>query len=225
MELRCQTLKDRVDRMIAIQGTLTFTGLSKPIYPVPEFVHNFIVSDFPSAGPKNAWKREMWQRNQILRILDPNLPPDTLIMVSDVDEIPNPKDIPYQLEPFELVRFQHEFYHFNFNNHVIRDDSARKGWSCSALCRLDNLRKWYPQGIRNLPATCIVYSGWHFSWFHEPETKLKSYSHQELNDIEGDIPTKVQTRWNYRYERVNGLSHLPPVVQEHPERWNHYFAK
>lgn len=224
LDLRHEILGPYFDLQIVIQGDVTFTGHPKPIYPVSEGMHSAVISNLPEASPKNAWKREMFQRNQILKVLGPELEPETLIMVSDVDEIPDPRDIPDHLDKGELIRFQHEFYHFNFNNHVIRDTSATKGWSCAALCRLDDLYKWYPQGIRNLPATRIIQSGWHFSWFWKPNEKALAYSHVELNDLEGELPERIQKRWDYQYEFVAGTKHLPATVQQNPERWSKYFA-
>lgn len=226
LDLRYEVLKDKADYFLGVQGSLTFTGIPRDITEVPYYSKMTIgiVSDFPEASERNAWKREMWQRNKILDALSMiNLPDDTLIMVSDVDEIPDPKDIPDHLEKGELIRFQHEFYHFNFNNHVVKDDSAKKGWSCTALCRYDDLKVWYPQGVRNQIPAKILYSGWHLSWFHDPENKLKSYSHQELNQIEGSIAEKIQQRWDYGYEQIAGTAHLPLPVKEHPERWSQYF--
>lgn len=225
--LREAVLQGKVDKFLLVEGSRTFTGIVKDMVEPPQFIRNLqsvTVEDFPEATTRNAWKREMWQRNAILRGLN-GYPDDTLVMVSDVDEIPDPKDIPDSLESGELIRFQHEFYHFNFNNHVVRDNSAQKGWSCTALCRLDDLRKWYPQGVRNQLPGQIIHSGWHFSWFHKPEEKIEAYSHVELKDIAGTIPEKVQKRWDYQYEEVKGLKHLPQVVQDNPERWSHYFAK
>lgn len=224
LELRYQVLKDRVDRFLLVEGNLTFTGLPRLTADVPAYdrMDYLTVTDFPEASPRNAWKREMWQRNAILKPIR-DLPDETLVMVSDVDEIPDPNDIPERLEPHTLIRYQHQFYHFNFNNHVIRDDSANKGWSCTALCRLDDLRMWYPQGVRNQVPAQVIQSGWHFSWFHDPQNKLDSYSHQELKRIDGDIPTKVQERWGYQYEYISGTRHLPKVVQENPARWAKYF--
>lgn len=223
LDWRYQILKDRADFFIAVQGVLTFTGHPKPIYPIPDGMHSAVIDTFPEASPKNAWKREMFQRNQILKFLGPELAPETLVMISDVDEIPDPKDIPESLQDGELIRFQHEFYHFNFNNHVIRDDSATKGWSCSALCRLDNLYKWYPQGVRNLPATRIIRSGHHFSWFWKPNEKALAYSHVELQSLEGELPDRIQKRWDYQYEYVAGSNHLPSYLRDNPERWKKYF--
>lgn len=226
LELRFDILRPKVDLYLVVEGELTFTGLPREIkhdwcMSRADVIHQ-ITTHYPEASERNSWKREMYQRNDILRGIPKSLPDETLIMVSDVDEIPDPKDIPESLKPGELIRFQHEFYHFNFNNHVIQDDSATKGWSCSALCRLDDLRRWYPQGVRNLPATKIIQSGWHFSWMVEPAYKLKSYSHQELNLIEGTIEQKVQKRWDYHYEYIPGTRHLPKMIQDNPEKWSKY---
>lgn len=228
LELRFEVLKEKVDLFVVVEGTLTFTG--KPRTVKHDWClnnHNvihYIVSNFPEASDRNAWKREMHQRNSILKALPSSLKHDDLIMVSDVDEIPDPKDIPNQLEPGELIRFQHEFYHFNFNNHVIKDESAKKGWSCTALCRLGDLIRWYPQGVRNQIPARIISSGWHMSWMVNPEEKLNSYSHQELQEIDGDIPTKLKVKWNYQYEQIAGMKHLPQVIQDNPAKWSKYFA-
>lgn len=225
--LRFCQLKERVGLFVMVEGTLTFTGHERTVrhdvcmdVSVP-LVHQ-VVTAFPEASPRNAWKREMFQRNAILSSLK-SYPGDALVMVSDVDELPRLEDIPETLEPGTLIRFQHEFYHFHFNNHVVHDSSARKGWSCTALCRLDDLRKWFPQGVRNRLDAEIIRSGWHLSWMHKPEEKLKSYSHfRDLTDIPGDIVTKVKTRWDYEYEYVPGTSHLPHCIQENIEYWKPY---
>ena len=228
LELRFEVLKEKVDLFVVVEGTLTFTGKPRTVKHdwcmTNHNVVHYIVSNFPEASDRNAWKREMHQRNQILKALPSSLKHDDLILVSDVDEIPDPKDIPNQLEPGELIRFQHEFYHFNFNNHVIKDESAKKGWSCTALCRLGDLNRWYPQGVRNQVPARIISSGWHFSYFWEPQNKIESFSHIELMQMEGSIQDRVQKRWDYTYEFVEGTKHLPQIIQDNPERWSKYFA-
>lgn len=229
LELRFEVLKPKVDLFIVVEGTLTFTGRPREVkhdwcmkYP---HVTHIVVSNFPEASERNPWKREMYQRNQILSPLSTySYAPETVIMVSDVDELPDPADLPDTLEPGTLIRFQHDTYHFNFNNHVVNDNAAKQGWSGTCVCRLDDLRRWFPQGVRNMTeGVTIRHSGWHLSWMVDPETKLKSYSHHELNKLTGSIPERVQRRWDYQYEHVAGMEHLPQVIQSNPEKWSKYF--
>lgn len=228
LELRLEYLKEDVDMFLVVEGSLTFTGHHREVkhdwcMNHANVIHQ-VITDYPEASERNPWKREMWQRNSILRGLK-TFPDDTLVLVSDVDELPDMTQMPEYVAPGELYRWQHQVYHYNFHNRVINDNSARIGWSGTSLCRLGDLRIWYPQGVRNRTDAIILNGGYHFSWFYKPEEKIENYSHIELKQIEGTIPEKIQKRWGYQYEYVPGVSHLPQVIQDHPERWGKYIKE
>lgn len=231
LDLRICELRDRVDTFLVVEGTMTFTG--KPRVVVHDFcmehynVLHKVVDDFPEASPRNAWKREAWQRNSILKGLT-HYPEDTIVLVGDVDEIPSVEAIPYTIQPGELYILQQDTYHFNLNQKVKSSNNKFTMGMCTRVCRLDDLRKWFPQGVRNLPGIEIPNGGWHLSWMGSNETnrvKAESYSHQELKQYGGTYAVQVQARWDLQYEYVKGMTHLPRCIQDNPRKWQHYFAK
>jgi beta-1,4-mannosyl-glycoprotein beta-1,4-N-acetylglucosaminyltransferase len=228
LDLRMCELGEVVDLFLCVEGALTFQGkprhISTDLPKQSNFVH-LVVEDFPEASARNAWKREMWQRNAILRGLS-GLRDDDIVMVSDVDEIPEPSMIPTQLANGEIYRFREQLYQFNFNNMVANDNGASLGWNNTTILRLDDLRRLYPQGIRNLTdGVVIIEGGWHFSWFHNPIDKMNAYSHVELLGLQGTLPERVQQRWQYEYLQVAGTDHLPACVRDNMDKYDKYFAK
>ena len=197
LEMRMCELSEVVDLFVCVEGTLTFQGKPRTLdlsLPRQSNFTHIVVSDFPEASEHNPWKREMFQRNAILRGLQ-GLRDDDLIMVSDVDEIPDASIIPTYLANGEVYRFRQQLFQFNFNNMVTNDQSARLGWNNTTICRLDDLRRWYPQGVRNMTdRIAIVEGGWHFSFFHNPLDKINAYSHIELKDMPGTLQERVQQR-------------------------------
>lgn len=224
LELRLEELKETADMFMVVEGSLTFTGHSREVkhdwcLKHSNIIHQ-VVTDFPEASERNPWKREAWQRNSILRGLK-TFPDDTIVMVSDVDEIPDPEVslIFDNIQPGEIYCLGMDWYQFNLNNKV------KDVWRGTRICTLGTLRKIYPQGVRNQYTHMLPGMGWHLSWLGDHQTKLDSYSHQELNKLAGTIPEKVQQKWDLQYEQVVGLEHLPQTIQQNPERWSKYLVK
>jgi len=223
LELRYQTLRDHVDMFLLVEGNQTFTGKRKDITHVPYYqnMEIAIVDNFPFATFRNAWKRESYQRNQILKHLPKDILPNDIIMVSDVDEIPNPAKLNDGV--FDIIRkgevgvFEQEWYQFNFNNRV------KDIWRGTRICTLENLWRHYPQGVRNYHSVLIPDGGWHFSWFWRPQEKLHAYSHIELQGMLGSVQERVKEKWPREYEFIDGTRHLPKPIQQYPSLWEQYF--
>lgn len=96
LEYRLDVLWDVVDMFVITEATLTFTGRPKPMYfdkeryakYLSKIVH-VVVEDVPRDAP-SAWTREAFQRDSIARGFQ-GLERDDVILLSDVDEIPNPE--------------------------------------------------------------------------------------------------------------------------------------
>ena len=96
LELRLAVLDSIVDRFVIVEGTRTFSGQPKPLWFVehrdryakwlPKIRH-VVVDDWPDS--RDPWLYENHQRNAGARGLG-DLPDDTQLIVSDLDEIPNP---------------------------------------------------------------------------------------------------------------------------------------
>ena len=113
LEYRLETLYDEVDHFILVESNQTHTGDEKPLYftihkkryqKYLDKIKHIIVTDFPEnltqeeinelvAIPEIRnmnWVREHHQRRAISRGIDKlNLQPEDIIMISDVDEIPD----------------------------------------------------------------------------------------------------------------------------------------
>ena len=101
---RLSTLYDVIDHFVIVESTLTFTGKQKPLYyqeNISKFerfsdkiiyilVDDLIEEKNINIKNKDQWRNEYHQRNSIdkgISLL--NLNNDDLIIISDVDEIPD----------------------------------------------------------------------------------------------------------------------------------------
>jgi len=99
LELRLNELSGVVDKFVLVEATKTHFGLPKPLNFaenrqrfsafLDRIIHVVVDDDMPTGdGARDHWKRERFQRNAIGRGLKNCLPQD-IVMVSDIDEIPN----------------------------------------------------------------------------------------------------------------------------------------
>ncbi len=147
----------------------------------------------------NAAKRENGQRNYIINGLQ-NASPEDLILISDVDEIPNLEKINLKNLKEKIFMFQQDMFYYKFNLKL-----PNIVWSGTKACRKKDLLS--PQWLRNIKdkkypffRLDIIFSktkynsvkfikdgGWHFSNIKSPEEiehKLKSYLHHREFDEE-----------------------------------------
>ena len=147
----------------------------------------------------NAAKRENGQRNHIANGLYKASPED-LILISDVDEIPNLEEIKLENLKEKILMFQQDMFYYKFD--LKLPDMV---WSGTKGCRKKDLLS--PQWLRNIKdkkyslfRLDIIFSkikynsikfikdgGWHFSNIKSPEEiehKLKSYLHHREFDEE-----------------------------------------
>ena len=147
----------------------------------------------------NAHKRENFQRNLIINGLD-KANEDDLIIISDVDEIPNLKDLNIAIVENKIVIFEQNIFYYKLNRYL-------EGfvWYGSKACKKKNLKS--PQWLRNIKnkkfnfwrldtffsekkyinKIYIKNGGWHFSNLKKPidiEVKLKSYLHHRDFEVE-----------------------------------------
>ena len=147
----------------------------------------------------NAAKRENGQRNYVINGLQ-KADPEDLIMISDVDEIPNLENIEIKNIKEKILMFQQDMFYYKFD--LKLPDIV---WSGTKGCRKKDLIS--PQWLRNVKdkkyslfRLDIIFSkikynsikfikngGWHFSNIKSPkeiEHKLKSYLHHREFDEE-----------------------------------------
>ena len=184
LNYRLKTLCNVVDYFVIVESTRTFMGKHKKLYFENDnrfkIIH-VIVDDFEFTEPENGqqWINEAYQRNYIARgLAQIDLNEDDLIIISDVDEIPNPK-ILSTLQVETAVTLEQDFYYYNLNSKM---DHL---WYYSKIIKWG----WYNgtpiQNIRtNNSFKIIPQGGWHLSYFGNAKfisNKIQNFSHSEYD--------------------------------------------
>jgi len=201
LEIRLNTLNDVVDYFVISECTHTFTGKPKELHfqnNVARFekfqnkiLYN-IVNDSPESYSTGA--REIFQKNAITRSLT-GCKNDDVILISDIDEIPNPDRIPEvskQVTQNSLHVLKQNFYYYYLNNLIEEDYFGTKKWNGTRVCsywlfkhaNVNNIRNPHQIGMTPIE---IYEGGWHFSFLGGKEKileKLDAYAHQEYNNEE-----------------------------------------
>lgn len=220
LEIRLNILDATVDHFVLVEATRTHQNNPKPLHfaenkkRFERFAHkltHIIVEDYPEfpGGWKeaNSWDIERHQRNCIARGLT-NCSGDDLIMISDLDEIPDPKKIhAYRNNAGIQVFEQRNFYYF-----INSMNEADPWWYGTVMARFADFRK--PQDLRSVskkmhgekkkilnnklhrivksiihpiyrhPISIIPQAGWHFSYLGGVDKiieKLEAFAHTEHN--------------------------------------------
>ena len=146
----------------------------------------------------NASKRENFQRNYIQEGLK-DADPDDIVMISDLDEIPNLEQNNLRDINNKLIFFKQKLFYYKFN---LKLNSFE--WFGTKACKKDNLLS--PQWLRNIKDKrypfwrldtlfsktkyqdihFVTNGGWHFSYLKTAkniEKKLTSYLHHREYDL------------------------------------------
>ena len=195
LDLRLNILNEYVDYFVIVEGNKTWQNNHKKLrFDISKF-QNFkrkiiyiTVEDMP--GGKNPWIREGFQRNCISRGIK-QASDDDLIIISDLDEIPNLNQIS-KFKPkmrFAVFKQMHFYYKINLQS------KKSPFWYGSRICVMKYLKS--PQWLRNLKFkkrpfwridkfrlnNILDFGGWHFCNLKSPEELLYKYKNLcETND-------------------------------------------
>ena len=221
LDIRLNYLNNYVDKFIIVESTFTHSGKKRDlIFDINKYSKfkekiNYIILDeepndlftidqkdsFDKTNSNyilNALKRENFQRNYISKGLD-DADQDDLIIISDVDEIPNLEENKLKENKNKIILFNQKFFYYKFNLKLNSFD-----WYGSKACRKSNLIS--PQWLRNIKSrkypiwridtifsktkyqniSFIKNGGWHFSNMKtakEIEKKMSTYLHHREYDL------------------------------------------
>lgn len=129
LEIRLNVLKDVVDKFVLVEAGATHTGRTKPFYfeenreRFADFADRIVyvkIDKFPEIC-QTSWARENWQRNRIDEGLKGRAKDDDLILISDLDEIPNPRAVLKDIPERGVTAFHHAYYSFYLNFLNVRE--------------------------------------------------------------------------------------------------------
>ena len=188
LDLRLKILDEIVDYFVIVEGNKTWQGNKKKLkFNIKKFknykkkIIYVPVEDMPDGD--NPWVRENFQRNCINRGL--NLASDDdAIIISDLDEIPNPDAFKKFKKKMKYAVFKQKHYYYKFN----LQSKNNPYWYGSRICIKKFLKS--PQWLRSLkfkkrPAwridkmrlnNIIDNGGWHFCNLKTPEQLLYKYN-------------------------------------------------
>ena len=207
LDLRLNILNDHVDYFVIVEGNKTWQNNPKKlrfnINDYKKFKDKIIyipVEDLPDG--KNPYLRENHQRNCISRGLK-DADQDDLILISDLDEIPNLKNLKNFKKKMRFAVFEqlHFYYKFNLKSQI------NPHWYGSRVCVKKFLKS--PQWLRDLKFkkrpfwridklrlnNIISDGGWHFCNLKDPEKILYKYK----NLCETDDPIVFNEKIEKKY--------------------------
>lgn len=162
------------------------------------------------------WGNDFFQRECIWRGLsEANPEPYDLILISDVDEIPNPKTVneyKTRLKPETLLSFrQHEFcYYLNYYH-----NSDWVGTCCFLYGEYQNVSlnsiRFSTKRNEGLAPQIVHNAGWHFTSIGSVEAikkKIQSWGHKELNTSATLNSVEYNVRYGYDIFRRPGFGKL-----------------
>ena len=223
LDLRFNVLNDYVDKFVITEATYTHNGDAKnlnfDINKFPKFkdkIEYIVVNEPPptllkinsqdsedTRGEKlilNGMKRDYFQREELQRGFK-NADPEDLIIISDLDEIPNLENLDIKKIKNKIICFKQKMFYYKFN--LLYESIP---WFGTRVCKKKNLispqwlrdtkHKKYPIWRLDVLFSKYKYQdiyhvengGWHFTNVKSPKdlyTKLSKFAHHYEFEISG----------------------------------------
>ena len=251
LDLRLNILNNYVDKFVIAEATKDHTGKDKKLnFNINNFskfknkISYIIVEDMPTNLKyyKKNWPvhhlRDQHQRNALARGYEDSNDED-LIMISDIDEIPDPNKI----KIFDVKNKYACFIQKNFQSKINLLNISDKNWMGTKIIKKKYIKS--PQWLRNIKTAkpsfwkfykprqpqLIYDGGWHFSFLKNPKgisKKIQSYSHSEYNKSiytdEKKIAERINNRIdifdrNFKYEKIDIDDTFPKHILENINKY------
>ena len=254
LEIRLNTLNELVDKFIIAEATRDHAGREKKLnFKIENFakfkskIKYLVIDDMPIhvQSNKKNWHdnhiRDQFQRNSLARGYK-DCDSEDLIMISDIDEIPDPKKI----KEFDIKNKYACFMQKNFHQKMNLLNKTIENWAGTKICQKKYLKS--PQWLRNIKTKkkpfwkfykpkqpqIIWNGGWHFNDLKKAEDlsrKFKSGAHQEENLEEFTSIEKINTRMkenkdllgrNYKYEAIEINKDYPEYIMNNKSKYREW---
>ena len=191
LKFRLKELNNCIDFFVLVECIKTHQNNDKELFfennkhqyteYLDKIIHIIVKDNIPTG--ENTWDIENYQRRCIdIGIKKLDLNNDDIIIISDLDEIPDSNTINNikNSNIFNgIYNLQQDLYYYNLNN------KYNVKWTFAKILNYGNYTG-DPQNIRiNGSGQTIKNGGWHFSYFGDVEfikNKLLNFAHNEFNN-------------------------------------------
>lgn len=178
-------------RPLALVGDRTHRGRELLCHPLPPGTHAMYVK----LDADDDWGREAQQRDAVRRLLH-QMEPDDLILLTDADELVDPRALPPIAKVTESGPVKLRMAHYMCGTRWRHRD----WWRHAGACRARDLPEHPTAELRmNFVLPRVPEAGWHLTYFgtdEDVDLKLKAFAHAEY-----DTP---QTRLDIARIRAEG---------------------
>jgi len=222
LELRLELLDDYVDEFILVEAAVNHVGGKKELFFqnnrerytkwLPKIRHVIVTEEEAPKDP-NPWSREKYQRECIMRgIIDA---PDTaIIMISDVDEIPDMSIVPYERLPHVVNSIHMWMFEYSLDYLFVGEP-----WFGTVITNVELVRRMGANYFRDnrWKFPLIQYAGWHLSSFGTPMhvwNKMQTFAHAKDGHHAAQTPEMFK-KWIEEGVHTDGETKLvrrPEVV-------------
>lgn len=219
LNLRLKILDKDVDYFVIIESSKFHSGLKKrKLFNIKKFknykkkIRYYYLNKMPPHNGDN-WFYENFQRNAIAKgLLDAN--PQDIILISDLDEIPNLKNKKYL--SFDSAIFLQNFYYYKLNILCYEGLKWKNKWPGTKSIKykfFQSAQKTRELRVKSIPfyridqkikRTILEEGGWHFSYLMSPikiKNKIMNFAHRE-------------------YKNFNKINHIKKMIKEKKDLFN-----
>jgi len=261
LDLRLNILDDYVDQFVIVESKVGFTGTPKPLFfnenkdKFSKFLHKIkhVITDVPPSLDEYDWylkhsadtiQYEFFQRNSIVDAVKDE-PDDSIIFISDLDEIWDPLKIVPILPTldatkiykpssrvcyiyFNLVASPYEWVQPIFLKSSLLKELTNKGFKLTQDIVRNDFKK-----IDVGMIVILTNTGWHFSFTNDALYKIQNSAHTQFDKP----PYNTQTHWDTCIKNLKNPFHgfpmyvipqneldeyLPEYIKENAEKYKKY---
>lgn len=201
LKTRLALLGPLVDMCIVVESTLTHSGTPKELQYPKQFpqghpkVRYVTVTEFPDMpadfGANCPWIRvesqTAWWRERVQRdAAQAHVPPEAdMVIVSDVDEIPNPEALHAIGRPRECLHLSMDFLVYSPRW------KKQEQWTRAFVCSPETMPTSFTEERCISSPRVVSDGGWHCSSFFDVETQIRKIQHFAHREFQSEIDPEV----------------------------------
>jgi beta-1,4-mannosyl-glycoprotein beta-1,4-N-acetylglucosaminyltransferase len=207
LELRLEVLDRYVDRFVLVEAEVNHVGGPKELFfqknreRYAKWLHKIthvIVTATESPKDESPWAREKYQRECILRGLD-GVPPEAIVMVSDLDEIPDLTKVPFERLPHIVCSVHMWMFEYSLDYMFTGEP-----WFGTVITNCELFKRAGPNQLRDgrWKFPHFEHCGWHLSSFGKAghiRTKMSTYAHAK------DKTHRIEDEQTYEFWIEKGI--------------------